>query len=178
MAHLPLRLLVISAIVLPMPLAAQDRASDKLKTPEVVEELFNCRAIANPDERLACFDREVERVFAANETRDLVITDQSEITEAKRGLFGLKLPNLRIFSSGNGSDDVDQLTATLARVSRMDNGRYLFVLEDGARWMQTGDVNGAQRYKEGDEVLIKKASLGSFRASVGGRNAGKVRRLD
>ncbi len=171
--------LAVTGGLMATSVAAQSDPADAIETPEVIEKLFECRTIDNSEERLACFDREVAGVYAAQESRDLVIADREQVAEAKRGLFGLKLPNLKLFGGGDDDDDkVNQLTATLTSARRLDNGRSIFELEDGARWIQTEDSPGRKRFKAGDTIVIKRAALGSFKARVADKNAGRVRRLN
>ncbi|MDJ0643063.1 MAG: hypothetical protein QNJ15_09610 [Erythrobacter sp.] len=161
------------------PLAAQSDPAEEIDTPEVVGKLFECRAITDPEARLACFDREVADVYEAQQSRDLVIADREKVAEAKRGLFGLRLPKIRLFGGGDEEDEeVNQITATLTQARRLSNGRFVFELEDGARWMQTEDSIGRKRFKAGDTIVIKRAALGSFKARVNDKNAGRVRRLN
>ncbi len=160
------------------PAIAQSGADGQVETPEIVSELFECREIADPQARLACFDREVARVYEAQNARELVIADREQVRETKRGLFGLKLPKLGILGGDDDADDVNELTATLVSVRKLENGRHVFTLEDGVRWLQTESVSGYQRYKVGDSIVIKKAALGSFKAKVNGKRAMRVRRLN
>ncbi len=170
-------LAVIAGLIAP-PVAAQSDPTDAIETPEVIEKLFECRAIQDPQERLACFDREVAAVSTAQESRELVIADRQQVTEARRGLFGLKLPKIRLFGGGDEDDEVNEITATLADARKLSNGRYVFELEDGARWIQTENGIGFKRFKAGDTIVIKQAALGSFKARVADKNAGRVRRLN
>ncbi len=160
------------------PVAAQSDPTEAIDTPEVIDKLFECRAITDPEARLACFDREVADVYAAQQSRELVIADRKKVTEAKRGLFGLKLPKIRLFGGGDEDDEVNQITATLADARRLGNGRYIFELEDGARWIQTEDGVGRKRFRAGDTIVIRKAALGSFKARVNDKVAGRVKRLN
>lgn len=160
------------------PLFAQEQRGDVPATPDVIEKLFGCREIADPEARLACFDREADRVYRAQQSRELVIADKEQIQETRRGLFGLSLPKLGIFGSDDDDDDIEQLKTTLSSARRMSNGRYLLILEDGARWRQTEDVSGYQRYEPGDTVVISKAALGSFRASINGKRGVRVKRVN
>lgn len=166
------------AALIAQPVLAQDNPADAIDTPEVIDKLFECRTISDPDARLACFDREVAEVFQAQQSRDLVIADREKVTEAKRGLFGLKLPKIRLFGGGDEDDDVSEITATLTEARRLSNGRYIFQLEDGARWIQTEDGVGRKRFKAGDTIVIKKAAFGSFKARVNDKVAGRVKRLN
>ena len=152
---------------------------DAVETPAIVEELFECREIVDPAERLACFDREVARVYEAQNSRELVIADREQVRETRRGLFGLKLPKLGIFGGGDDDEDaVNEISATLASARKLDSGRYVFELEDGVRWLETESVSGFRRLKAGDTIVIKKAALGSFKAKVNGKRAVRVRRLN
>ncbi|MEL6529369.1 MAG: hypothetical protein AAGK01_02390 [Pseudomonadota bacterium] len=160
------------------PAIAQSAPEDRLETPEVVSKLFECRSIQDPTERLACFDREVADVFAAQESNDLVIAEREQVKEARRGLFGLNLPKIKLFSGGDEEDDVSEISATLADARRLGNGRFVFELEDGVRWIQTENNIGRKRFKAGDTIVIKKAALGSFKARVNNRSAGRVKRLN
>ena len=168
-----------AAVLAAQPLAAQSDPADAIDTPEVIDKLFQCRAIADPDARLACFDREVADVYEAQQSRDLVIADREKVTEAKRGVFGLKLPKIRLFGGGDEDDDeINEITATLVEARRLSNGRYIFELEDGARWIQTEDGIGRKRFEKGDTIVIKKAAFGSFKARVNDKVAGRVKRLN
>jgi hypothetical protein len=162
------------------PAAAQADPADALDTPEIINSMFECRDIEDDAERLACFDREVGRVYEAQESKDLVIADRKQVREARRGLFGLRLPNLGgIFGGGDDDeeDEIKEITSTIKSVRRMSNGRYFFVLEDGARWMQT-ETPRLANYDVGDTIVIKRASLGSFMAKVNGGRAVRVKRVN
>lgn len=160
------------------PVLAQDRSSEPVETPELIAELFACREIADPDERLACYDREVATVAEAQASRELVIADREQVNKTRRGLFGLRLPDLGIFGGEDDEDGVNEITATLARATKLDNGRHIFELEDGARWIETENAAGFRKFKAGDTIVIKRAAFGSFKAKVNGKRAVKVRRLN
>ncbi|WP_152433877.1 hypothetical protein [Erythrobacter sp. THAF29] len=156
---------------------AQDDPAERIETPEVVGKLFECRAIEEAEARLACFDREVGAVYEARQSRELVIAEREDVEEARRGLFGLKLPKIRIFGGGD-NDELGQISATLAGATKLANGRHIFELEDGARWIETEDARGFRKFKAGDSIVIERAALGSFKAKVDGKRAVKVRRIN
>ena len=162
------------AALLASPVAAQEG----VPTAPVIDRLFECRSIADADVRLACFDREVGAVYEAREAQELVIAERGEVEEAKRGLFGLKLPKIKLFGDGEDGDKVDEISATLAVARIMGNGLYLFELEDGARWVQTEKSIGRKDYGKGDTIVISKGALGSFKAKVNGERAMRVRRVN
>ena len=47
-----------------------------------------------------------------------VVVDKAEIREARRGLFGFKLPKIRLF--GGGDDDDDEANSVEARVDSLE----------------------------------------------------------
>src|SRR5690606_23170152 len=107
----------------------------KTATPKLFEEVVNCRAIQDSAQRLACYDRGVAALDMAQKSNELYVADKAAMTEARRGLFGFSLPNLKIF----GNEDLGNLNeveTTIAAVSSGQRG-YVFTLPDGARWMQT-----------------------------------------
>lgn len=164
----------------PLPALAQDEGVGSAESPKIVSQMFDCRTIEEDDRRLDCYDREVERVYQAQLSRELIVADRSQLEEAKRGLFGLNLPKIRLFGNGDDDDEaqVDEIQATLAEATKLRNGRYIFTLEDGARWLETESASGSRRFKKGDEIVIERAALGSFKAKVNGKRAVRVRRLN
>lgn len=164
------------------PAIAQDATggepADQFDTPKVIDKLFECRSIADPEARLACFDREVGAVYQARESKELVIAEREQLDEAKRGLFGLNLPTLGLFKGGDDEDEISEVTTVLAGATKLRNGRHIFELENGARWIETGDASGFRKFKAGDTIVISKAAFGSFKAKVNGKRAVRVRRIN
>jgi hypothetical protein len=135
----------------------------------VFQAVLDCKLIVDSTERLACYDRTVESMQTASQQKELVVADRESVREAKKGLFGLSLPNLKLF--GSGKDDEIKVKS----FQDIADGKVIFVLEDGARWKQT---DGRQQFlKTGDTVIIKKAALGSYMAKINGRPAIRVMRL-
>ncbi|MBO6525722.1 hypothetical protein [Erythrobacter sp.] len=172
---------IVVTVLAAAPTAAQSDSESAVDTPAIVEELFDCREIADPDARLACFDREVAKVYDAQSSRQLVIADREQVREARKGLFGFTLPKLGIFGGGDDDGDEEKITeiaSTLTDIRRMGNGRYLLTLESGAQWMQTDSTPVLGNPSEGDEVVIKRAALGSYMAKIDGGRAIRVKRTD
>ncbi len=132
-----------------------------------------CRAVMDPSARLACFDRSVAALDAAEADKTVIVIDQQQMHETRRSLFGISLPNTDLL--GNGKD-LPQIETTLTSASVNDTGQWSFVLADGARWTQTDDYVIARRPRANDKVIIKRAALGSFRLSVGGQPGVKAKR--
>src|SRR5437764_11986088 len=63
-------------------------------TAPAVQNVLNCRQIADDKERLACFDKTVAGMATAETTGDLVAIDKAQRRAARRQAFGLPLPSL------------------------------------------------------------------------------------
>jgi hypothetical protein len=129
-------------------------------------------------ERLACFDREVAAIDAAEARKDLVVVDRQQLNKTRRTLFGLTLPNLSIFGDDNPDQEgVVRLDSKIKAVGQTALGKWIFELEDGARWAQTDSRDLAISPKAGQEIKIRRAALGSYLANVNGQVAIRVQRI-
>jgi hypothetical protein len=155
--------------------AAVAKDDDALSAPPpVFQAVLDCKAVADSTERLSCYDRSVAAMEIASNSKDLVIADRSTMREAKRGLFGLSLPKIKLFG-GDDSEEVTEIESTVASYRAARDGFIILELADGARWKQT---EGRQQYpKVGDKVRVRKGALGSFFASIDDDPGVKVIRL-
>jgi hypothetical protein len=142
----------------------------------VVEAVVSCRAIVANDERLACFDKAVAALTAAETAGDVVTIDREQRRAVRRQAFGLALPSLTIFDRGEEPEEVNRLTVTGAEVSKTLYGRWILKLDDGAVWRQTDDYELLKAPRKGSTAVISKGSLGSFYMKVDGQQAIKVHR--
>lgn len=164
--------LTITAMVATPPLFAQETR------PAALVRVLDCRALADPTERLACFDREVAMMEQAETAKELVVVDRKQIKEARRSLFGLPLPSLAIF--GGRDDDVEEedsrIESTIRTSAADPYGKYTFVLADGAVWRQTDGRLLNARPKPGQTIQIRRGAIGSYLANVNGQSAVRVTR--
>lgn len=170
----------VLACGLAVPAAAQ-KALDVEGTPQAVQELFDCREIADAAQRLACYDGKVAELQQAQEDKKIVIADKEQIQEARRGLFGFTLPKIKLFGGGDGDDgqpDIDEITTTIASSEKVGRGELAFTLEDGARWIQTDNRYFSRAVPAGEEVTIKTAALGTYFAKIGKRYTIRVKRVN
>lgn len=172
LASIPLAMFLLAGSV-----AAQ--TSEGPRIPETAAKLFDCRKIRDADERLACFDREVDAVIAAQQSSEIVITDQKQIQETREDLFGYNIPERGVLASGaEEAPKINQVTERLAEYRERSRGRDLIVLENGAKWMKTDSVPVIGTPKAGEEVTIKKGALGSYMIKISKRRAFRARRVD
>ncbi len=152
---------------------------------EVLQQLYDCRAIADPAQRLACYDARVGALQTAESARDIRVVDREQVRQTRRGLFGLSLPNIgNIFGDGNDdataaaadSDGVNEIAATLSAIGNNGLGRWVYTLDNGQVWLQTDTSAPGRAPRAGQSVVIRRAALGSFMISVEGRSGVRVRR--
>jgi hypothetical protein len=166
---------VVLILAVAAPVAAQEEEPPRSAA---LSRLVDCRGIAAAEERLACYDREVAALDAAETRKDVVVVDREQLRKTRRTLFGLTLPNLSIFGDDSPDEEgVQQITAKIKSVSRMPRGEWVFELEDGARWVQTDSRELPIWPKPGHEIAIRKAAFGSYLANVNDQIAIRVERL-
>ena len=153
---------------------AKDKNKDEsLTPPPVFQAVLDCKGVADPTARLACYDQSVGAMATARESKDLVVADRATMREARKGLFGLALPKIKLFGGGD-SEEVTAIDGTIEAMSTARDGGFIYLLADGARWKQ---IDGRPAYaKKGDPIHIERASLGSYFAKIGkGQNARVIR---
>jgi hypothetical protein len=163
----------ILGVVVAVPAPAKD--FPKTSTPKLFEEVVNCRTIQDSAERLACYDRGVAALDTAQKSNELYVADKAAMKEARKGLFGFALPNLKLFGDED-LGDLNELETTVAGVSTGSRG-YIITLPDGARWAQT-DKRYMDQPKIGAKIKIEKAALGSYMASINGKPGFRVERIN
>jgi len=157
-------------------LPAEARANDKIvdgPPPAVFQAVLDCKTMTDPAARLACYDKAVGALDAARAAKDLVVADRNAVREAKRGLFGLSLPSIKLFG-GDKDEEVTQIETRIKSVRRGAEG-FVFILEDGAIWAQTDGVYIPDP-EAGDTIQIRQAFLGSFLGKVNGGVAFRIKR--
>ena len=165
--------LVILACTLSVPAAAKDKLPSA--RPAQIQELYACRDIADASARLACFDREVGELSAADQAREITFTDRETAKKARRGLFGFSFPKLGgIF--GGDEDEVKEIETTIRTVSTDRSGKYILGMEDESVWMQIDTTHLPRQPKTGQKVKIRVATMGSYFATVEGGRAMRMKR--
>lgn len=146
--------------------------------PPALVRLVDCRGITDTTARLACYDREVAALDAAEARKDLVVVDREQLSKTRRTLFGLTLPNLSVF--GDDSPDAEafaKLDTKIKTARQNPYGKWTFVLEDGATWSQVDSRNLGVDPRPGDDISIRRAAMGSYLANVNKQIAIRVQRL-
>jgi hypothetical protein len=172
-----MRYSIWATVLIPVMAASPVNAADEAKRPEVFDKLMACRQIADGAARLACFDTQAARLEEAADKSEVVVVDRAEVRKARRGLFGLTLGDLGSLFGKNEPEQITQIESTIRQVAKNGEGKYVFLLEDGARWAQT-DRAAMRTPKPGMPIKIRKAAMGSYMANIADRTGFKVMRLN
>lgn len=155
--------------------AKEDGLPDE--APTIFKVVIECRAISNPTERLACFDANVAKLDEAQQKNELFVADKAQVREARKGLFGLSLPKIRIFGKGDDADEIKEVNAEIESVSNDSKGNLVFTLKDGAVWKQIDQAYFGKPPAPGSAINIKKGAVGAYWAKIGTKLAIKVKRV-
>ena len=156
---------VLAVLGAPHDSLAQTAAPEGL-----VQQLTQCRSIQDDAQRLVCFD-EASAPFVSG---DIVVMDRNQVRETNRNLFGFSGPQLDLF--GNGSEQVDTITATLSEARQTGTGPWILTLSDGSVWMQTDSDHQRLRFRPGLEVTVRRAAFGSYLLRAGSLRSIRVER--
>jgi hypothetical protein len=177
-----MRHVVATAAILLLATNASAQRRQRATAPErpaVLNQLTACRAVTGDAERLACYDRQVAALEAAEASREIAVVDRQQIRSTRRSLFGLVLPDLGIFGGDDDEGDdgagVNEITSTLSSIGTGSDGRQVIRLEDNSVWVQT---DGRPAYgRSGESIRIRRGALGSFIANINNRAGIRVVRL-
>jgi hypothetical protein len=157
--------------------SAAQKAEKTSPRAEILQKLIDCRSISDSAERLACFETQTAKIDEAEAKRDLVIIDRDIATKSRKENFGLPTKPLVVGKTPALGEGVTDVTSKIRSVKLLNNNRWLFVLEDGARWYQA-ESKSIRQPKPGQMIRIRKASFGGYLANVNGQIATRVRRID
>lgn len=144
--------------------------------PQTLTRLMACRSISDSAARLACYDAAAGEIDSARQQGDLVVIDRAQAEETRRQLFGFEVPTLPRLFGGEAQPDIESIETTLQSASRASETRWVFRLADGSVWRQIDSDPVRFQNRAGQEVRVRKASLGSFLLTVGNSRAVRVRR--
>ena len=119
-------LTLLGLLTLASSAVAQDRSKEAPTPPPVYDAVVACEAITEAQSRLACFDRSVAALSAAIRDKQVVVLDGATVREARRGIFGLSLPRLKLFDSDD-DEAVTEIDSTITGVRMAKDGMPIFV---------------------------------------------------
>ena len=170
-----LHLVPALALVASFPAHATDKRSAADQS-RAIDTLLACRKVAVAADRLACVDRELDRLSARIDSGSVAVVDKAQVEKERREQFGLAPKGSAIFADDANGGVVKEVKGAIASASTDASGRWIFILQDGSRWHQIDDYAIGGTPRAGTPVRITRAALNSFKLSVGGQPAIRVRR--
>ncbi|MFL6723562.1 MAG: hypothetical protein ACJ8FC_08850 [Sphingomicrobium sp.] len=173
------KLLPIVSLLALAALSTSTLAKEPPKTSPLVGALQTCRALADPTQRLACFDKEAGALLDAAQKGDVAVVDKSEVRQARKSLFGFAMPKVPFFSGDDTADAVsDTLETTVKSASGIGYGKFRIIVAEGDAVWETTETYGTMRDpRAGDKILIKRGPLGSYMLRIGSNRGVKGRRV-
>jgi hypothetical protein len=138
-----------------------------------------CRSIAEPNDRLACFDRETAALSAGTEAAAKApgapASAAPALTAQQR--FGLSEGAIEAKQAASARPLKDaKLEAHVVGLSLAGDGRTIFTLDNSQVWRQLESA-GDMLAKLGDAVTISRGLLGSYWLQLKSGRGCKVTRL-
>ena len=131
-----------------------------------VQAVVDCRKIDDGVQRLACYDAATDALTKAATSGDLVTLDRQQRRTVRKQAFGFTLPALAMFDVGEKSETMNSIDETLASARQDAQGKWTFVMQDGAIWRQIDDEFLSHDPHPGSAIVISRAVMGSFMLSV------------
>jgi hypothetical protein len=180
------RHVIFAAFVVSLPVASQAGVRD-----DVLRAMDQCAAVADKDQRLACFDQLAPQVKAA-----LAETPMAgpPTIEQQKSWFGFDFGNIfgtapqqQTTAAQFGSENlpppppkegeppppgpIDSITANVSDYAFNPTGKFVIFLEGGEVWQQIqGDPERAVFKKHDNAVLISRGVMGSYNLQLNGSN--------
>ncbi|MBX3593420.1 hypothetical protein [Sphingomonas sp.] len=170
----------VTAITMLLAGASASVAPQEAESAKVIDQIAQCRSIADAAQRLACFDGAAAALQTARDRREIVVLDREAVKQTRRRLFGIALPKIKLFGGSDDDDEkeeIREIDAKIVSARPIANGRWVIKLDDGSTW-QTIEPFASAEPKAGDSMHIKRAALGSFMGSVNGLRSARIRRTD
>ena len=174
--------LVFAALVAVVPgsVVAQTsgKASDRALAPFVA-----CRQVPDVRARALCYDNALDKLQNSVAGREVVIVDKQQANEDRKSLFGFSpgrgMPEPRAprASGRQVAADVEKIDSTVVSAHQSGYDRWTIRLATGANWrtLEPGIVTAP---KSGEEVHIRRGSLGSFTMRIGKGRAMRAMRVN
>lgn len=156
---------ITAALALGALIATPARAETSAKA--LLKAIGDCRAMTQPDARLACFDTATAGLQRAVDQRDVTVLDREDVQKTRRSMFGFTMPRLALFGDHDkGDEELVALDGVIGSVRSVGYARLEITLDGGAVWQNIEPFR--RDPKPGEKVHINKASLGSYFMRVGG----------
>jgi hypothetical protein len=152
------------------------QAADKPERADALKALVDCRQIADPGQRLACYDQAAANLDAAEAKGDVVVVDRSQVRQARRAAFGFNFQMPSFMTRGERVEELDRIESTIASSRFNSQGKLVVELEDGAIWVQIDSERLRKAPSAGTKVELRTASLGSYFMKIQGLDTVRAKR--
>lgn len=129
-----------------------------------------CTSIEKNSERLACYDRAIERLSS-----DAAAADGAPERSAE-AMFGASTARSKEPAGTIEREELSSVSAHVTALSRDGTGALVIDLDNGQQWRQTSG-SSSPLLEVGHAVTITRAALNSFRMSTPSGRALKVKRV-
>jgi hypothetical protein len=172
-----LKLAGMAALLVAAPLSADRPKTAPAAPPKVFSDLLECRKIADPAARLACYDAQTAVLADATEKKQIVVADKAEVEKTRKGLFGYSLPPSPILGGDATQEEAKKLETTVVSARRSRDGGWIIAIKDAGTWEQVDSKVLPLSPKAGQKVVVTKGALGSYFVSVDGMAGIRMRRI-
>jgi hypothetical protein len=152
------------------------QAAESPRRADVLTRLLDCRKVEDAAARLACYDAAAGAMDEAEAKGDVVVVDREQARTVRRQGFGFNLPSLSLFERGEKADEVEKLQLKVVAARQDGYGKWTVVLEGDQVWRQIDTGDFSLRPKPGMVATIRRAMLGSYIMSIGGRAGVRMHR--
>jgi hypothetical protein len=127
-----------------------------------------CARVADPAQRLACYDKAYPLAPGVLE----------QARQLARAAFGLERGKDVPRNPGQSQEeaDPDRVQGKVARVSHGNAGQRVITLDGGQTWITTEATTGAQM-RPGDTVTLRKGLMGNYLLTTQGGGVVRVKRV-
>ena len=145
----------------------------------LVTAIDRCRQVADPTQRLACYDAAAGSLVQAARSGAVTVVDRGQIQQARRSLFGFTMPKLPFLTGDSETDKgMERLDTTIRSVKGLNSGRIqIVVAADNAVWEILEPPISFDDPRPGQKVSIRRGTLGTYYLTVNGQVAVKGRRI-
>jgi hypothetical protein len=169
--------LCLSSLLLVSTLAAAGAAEAKVKPASpaaaspLVTAIDRCRQIADPTQRLACYDSAAGALVSATSSGQVSIVDRGEVRQVRHSLFGFNLPRVPFFSGDTTANEAqEKIDSTVKSVKALNNGYYQVTIADNnAVWITTEDSISFDPPRAGQKIEILRGALGNYFLRINGQ---------
>lgn len=173
-----LHALLATALAASLPVTAQAKGKSAAPRQDFVASLKACREIADPAERLACYDIKTIDIVSAAEAGDVRIIDREDLRQTRRQLFGFTLPDVGLLKDdGQDMGSGELMETSIVSGRRLGSRNWRFATVEGAVWEISNAPARLAPIKGGEKVEFKKAALGYFFIRINGQLGVKGRRV-